>query len=39
MSNERYEVNIIFQDVKNVDDTLLGNNDAVLGMIRLQSGM
>jgi len=25
------------QDAKNVGDTLLGNNDAVLGMIRLQS--
>ena len=34
-----YEVNIILQDAKNVGDTLLGNNDAVLGMIRLQSGM
>ena len=39
MLNEIYEIHIIFQDAKNVGDTLLGSNDAVLGMIRLQSGM
>ena len=39
MLNEIYEIHIILQDAKNVGDTLLGSNDAVLGMIRLQSGM